>query len=328
MNTCEAVEIIEGEAQENINDSVPEKPQVKTVEPYKVKAYVSFEDVDKVDERLHCWMAQQLLKKDPEIFNRKVKEPIFYKLLSISNDGRTGEALTNEPNVTHCNFFIHINERSTHYKEALHFVTGDKWQFRAHAEYGLTEEMRLELKRRNEKREESLRLRALEEERLKQVIIDNTPEPDQQGTLTQWPLLITGYELSIEDKLAGLKENIAKGERIFGWWDGAELFPNIRGENPLQVRRPDFELLSFDEPTLRLTIKEFTPYPNTDKEHFELSFSFNYTHVNGKDRKMTEIIGFYANDVRPFVEAWETYQQQQAILKTLKEAEVIDGRND
>ena len=29
MNTCEAVEIIEGEAQENINDSVPEKPQVK-----------------------------------------------------------------------------------------------------------------------------------------------------------------------------------------------------------------------------------------------------------------------------------------------------------
>ena len=328
MNTCEAVEIIEGEAQENINDSVPEKPQVKTVEPYKVKAYVSFEDVDKVDERLHCWMAQQLLKKDPEIFNCKVKEPIFYKLLSISNDGRTGEALTNEPNVTHCNFFILINERSTHYKEALHFVTGDKWQFRAHAEYGLTEEMRLVLKRRNEKREESLRLRALEEERLKQVIIDNTPEPDQQGTLTQWPLLITGYELSIEDKLAGLKENIAKGERIFGWWDGAELFPDIRGENPLQVRRPDFELLSFDEPTLRLTIKEFTPYPNTDKEHFELSFGFNYTHENGMDRKMTEIIGFYANDVRPFVEAWETYQQQQAILKTLKEAEVIDGRND
>ena len=53
MNTCEAVEIIEGEAQENINDSGPEKPQVKTVEPYKVKAYVSFEDVDKVDEHLN-----------------------------------------------------------------------------------------------------------------------------------------------------------------------------------------------------------------------------------------------------------------------------------
>ena len=325
MNTCEAVEIIEGEAQENINDSVPEKPQVKTVEPYKVKAYVSFEDVDKVDERLHCWMAKQMLDKDPEIFNFTVKEPIFYKLLSISNDGRTGEALTNEPNVTHCNFFIHINERSTHYKEALHFVTGDKWQFRAHAEYGLTEEMRLELKRRNEKREESLRLWALEEERLKQVIIDNTPEPDQQGTLTQWPLLITNYELSIEDKLACLKENIAKGERIFGWWDGAELFPDIRGENPLQVRRPDFELLSFDEPTLRLTIKEFTPYPNMDKEHFELSFGFNYTHTYGKDKKMTEIIGFYANDVRPFKEAWETYHTQQTILNTLKEAEVDDG---
>ena len=43
---------------------------------------------------------------------------------------------------------------------------------------------------------------------------------------------------------------------------------------------------------------------------------------------MTEIIGFYANDVRPFKEAWETYHAQQTILKTLKEAEVIDGRND
>lgn len=322
MNTCEAVEIIEGEDQEQLNDQIPEEPKVVTVEPYKVKAYVSFVGVDKVDKRLHCWMAKQLMDKDPEIFKRKVRYPIFYKLLSINEDGCTGEALTNEPNVTHCNFFIHINERITHYKEALHFVTADKWQFRAHAEYGLTEEMLLELKRRNEKREESLRLRALGEERLKQAIIDNTPEPDQQGTLTQWPLLITGYELSIEDKLAGLKENIAKGERIFGWWDGAELFPNILGENPLQVRRPDFELLSFDEPTLRLTIKEFTPYPNMDKEHFELSFGFNYAHVNGKDKKMAEIIGFYTNDVRPFKEAWETYHVQQSILKTLKEAEV------
>ena len=322
MNTCNAEEICEGENQEQLNDQISEKPQVVTVEPYEVKAYVSFEGVDKVDKRLHCWMAKQMMEKDPDIFNRKLYSPIFYKLLSINEDGCTGTALTNEPNVTHCNFFIHINERTTHYKELLHFVTADKWEFRARAEYGLTEEMRLELKRRNEKREESLRLRALEEERLKQVIIDNTPEPDQQGTLTQWPLLITGYELSIEDKLAGLKENIAKGERIFGWWDGAELFPNIRGENPLQVRRPDFELLSFDEPTLRLTIKEFTPYPNTDKEHFELSFGFNYTHVNGEDRKMTEIIGFYANDIRPFIEAWETYHQQQAILKTFKEAEV------
>ena len=322
MNTCNAEEICEGENQEQLNDQISEKPQVVTVEPYEVKAYVSFEGVDKVDKRLHCWMAKQMMEKDPDIFNRKLYSPIFYKLLSINEDGCTGTALTNEPNVTHCNFFIHINERTTHYKELLHFVTADKWEFRARAEYGLTEEMRLELKRRNEKREESLRLRALEEERLKQVIIDNTPEPDQQGTLTQWPLLITGYELSIEDKLAGLKENIAKGERIFGWWDGAELFPNIRGENPLQVRRPDFELLSFDEPTLRLTIKEFTPYPNMDKEHFELSFGFNYTHVNGEDRKMTEIIGFYANDIRPFIEAWETYHQQQAILKTFKEAEV------
>ena len=322
MNTCNAEEICEGENQEQLNDQISEKPQVVTVEPYEVKAYVSFEGVDKVDKRLHCWMAKQMMEKDPDIFNRKLYSPIFYKLLSINEDGRTGTALTNEPNVTHCNFFIHINERTTHYKELSHFVTADKWEFRAHAEYGLTEEMRLELKRRNEKREESLRLRALEEERLKQVIINNTPQPDQQGVLAEWPLLITGVDFSIEDKVTKIKETVTVGERVFGWWDGAELFPSIRGENPLQVRRPDFELISFDEQTLHLTIKEFTPYPNMDKEHIELSFAFNYTHVNGEDKKMSEIIGFYANDVRPFKEAWETYQQQQAILKTL---EVNDG---
>lgn len=325
MNTCNTEEICEGENQEQLNDQIPEKPQVVTVEPYEVKAYVSFEGVDKVDKRLHCWMAKQMMEKDPDIFNRKLYSPIFYKLLSINEDGCTGTALTNEPNVTHCNFFIHINERTTHYKELVHFVTADKWEFRAHAEYGLTEEMRLELKRRNEKREESLRLRALEEERLKQVIIDNTPEPDQPGELTEWSLLITGVDFSIEDKVTKIKETVTVGERVFGWWDGAELFPSIRGENPLQVRRPDFELISFDEQTLHLTIKEFTPYPNMDKEHIELSFAFNYTHVNGEDKKMSEIIGFYANDVRPFKEAWETYHQQQAILKTLKEAEVDDG---
>ena len=325
MNTCNAEEICEGENQEQLNDQIPEKPQVVTVEPYEVKAYVSFEGVDKVDKRLHCWMAKQMMEKDPDIFNRKLYSPIFYKLLSINEDGCTGTALTNAPNVTHCNFFIHINERTTHYKELLHFVTADKWEFRAHAEYGLTEEMRLELKRCNEKREESLRLRALEEERLKQVIINNTPQPDQQGVLAEWPLLITGVYFSIEDKVTKIKETVTVGERVFGWWDGAELFPSIRGENPLQVRRPDFELISFDEQTLHLTIKEFTPYPNMDKEHIELSFAFNYTHVNGEDKKMSEIIGFYANDVRPFKEAWETYHQQQAILKTLKEAEVDDG---
>ena len=325
MNTCNAEEICEGENQEQLNDQISEKPQVVTVEPYEVKAYVSFEGVDKVDKRLHCWMAKQMMEKDPDIFNRKLYSPIFYKLLSINEDGRTGTALTNEPNVTHCNFFIHINERTTHYKELSHFVTADKWEFRAHAEYGLTEEMRLELKRRNEKREESLRLRALEEERLKQVIINNTPQPDQQGVLAEWPLLITGVDFSIEDKVTKIKETVTVGERVFGWWDGAELFPSIRGENPLQVRRPDFELISFDEQTLHLTIKEFTPYPNMDKEHIELSFAFNYTHVNGEDKKMSEIIGFYANDVRPFKEAWETYLAQQTILNTLKEAEVDDG---
>ena len=325
MNTCNTEEICEGQNQEQLNDQIPEKPQVVTVEPYEVKAYVSFEGVDKVDKRLHCWMAKQMMEKDPDIFNRKLYSPIFYKLLSINEDGCTGTALTNEPNVTHCNFFIHINERTTHYKELVHFVTADKWEFRAHAEYGLTEEMRLELKRRNEKREESLRLRALEEERLKQVIINNTPHSDQQGVLAEWPLLITGVDFSIEDKVTKIKETVTVGERVFGWWDGAELFPSIRGENPLQVRRPDFELISFDEQTIHLTIKEFTPYPNMDKEHIELSFAFNYTHVNGEDKKMSEIIGFYANDVRPFKEAWETYHQQQAILKTLKEAEVDDG---
>lgn len=324
MNTSEAVEMCEGENQEPLNDLIPEKPQVVTVEPYKVKAYISFEGVDKVDKRLHCWQAQQLLKKDPEIFKRQVRDPIFYKLLSINEDGYTGEALTNEPNVTHCNFFIHINERTTHYKELMHFVTDDKWQFRAHAEYGLTEEMRLELKRRNEKREESLRLKALEEERLKQVVIDNTPNLDQEGLLTQWPMLITGLDFSVEDKITRIKEAIALGERVFGWWDGAELFPNIHGENPLQVRRPDFELVSFDEEALHVTIKEFNLYPFNDKEFIQLSFAYNYTHVGGKDKKITEIIGLYANDVRPFQKAWETYHQQQAVLKTLKEAEVTD----
>ena len=324
MNTCNTEEICEGQNEGQINDLVLEKPQVVTVEPYKVKAYVNFEGVDKVDKRLHCWMAKQMLDKDPDIFKRQARDPIFYKLLSISKDGYTGEALTNEPNVTHCNFFIHINERTTHYKELMHFVTDDKWQFRAHAEYGLTEEMRLELKRRKEKREESLRLRALEEERLKQVVIDNTPHPDQPGELSEWPVLVTGMELNIEDKLAKIKESINTGERVFGWWDGSELFPKIRGENPLSVRAADFELISFNEDSRRAVIKEFTPYPNMDKEHIELSFGFNYTHMHGEDKRIENIIGVYANDIRPFVEAWKTYHQQQAILKTLKEAEVTD----
>ena len=137
-------------------------------------------------------------------------------------------------------------------------------------------------------------------------------------------MLVTGQELNIEDKLAKIKESITTGERVFGWWDGSELFPNICGENPLSVRAADFELISFNEDSRRAVIKEFTPYPNMDKEHIELSFGFNYTHVGGEDKQIENIIGVYANDVRPFVEAWKTYHQQQAILKTLKEAEVTD----
>ena len=283
MNTCNTEEICEGQHEGQVNDLVPENPSRRHVEPYKVKAYVNFEGVDKVDKRLHCWMAKQMLDKDPEIFKRQDRDHIFYKLLSINEDDYTGEALTNEPNVTHCNFCIQINERTSQYKELIHIVTGDKWQFRAYAEYGLTEEMRLELKRRNEKREESLRLRALEEERLKQVIVDNTPHPYQPGELSEWPVLVTGMELNIEDKLAKIKESINTGERVFGWWDGFELFPKIHGENPLSVRAADFELISFDEDSRRAVIKEFTPYPNADKEHIELSFGFNYTHMGGED---------------------------------------------
>lgn len=325
MNTCEAVEVIDGEAQEKINDSVSEKPQVETVEPYKVKAYVSFEGVDKVDEKLHCWMAKQLLEKNPDIFNRCVKDPIFYKLLSINADGRTGEALTNEPNVTHCNFFIHINERATHYKEAVNFVTEDKWQFRAHAEYGLTEEMKLELKQRNEKREESLRLRALEEERIKQVIHDNTPSPDKTGELTEWDVLITSQDFKVEEKLAKIKEIIASNLPIFGWWDGSELFPALHGNNPLAVRAPDFQLISLDVEVKRVTVKEFTPYPGSGKEDIEMGFAYTYTHSWGKNKKIDNIIGIYPLDVKPFKEAWQTYREQQTILKTLKEEEVCNG---
>ena len=62
-----------------------------------------------------------------------------------------------------------------------------------------------------------------------------------------------------------------------------------------------------------------------DKEHIELSFGFNYTYVGGGDKQIENIIGVYANDVISFVETWKTKQQQQAILKTLKEAEVDDG---
>lgn len=318
MNTCNTEEICEGQHEGQVNDLVPEKPPVLTVEPYKVKAYVNFEGVDKVDKRLHCWMAKQMLDKDPEIFKRQARDPIFYKLLSINEDDYTGEALTNEPNVTHCNFYIQINERTSQYKELIHIVTGDKWQFRAYAEYGLTEEMRLELKRRNEKREESLRLRALEEERLKQVIVDNTPHPDQPGELSEWPVLVTGMELNIEDKLAKIKESINTGERVFGWWDGSELFPKIHGENPLSVRAADFELISFDEDSRRAVIKEFTPYPNADKEHIELSFGFNYTHIGGEYKRIENIFGAYANDVGPFIEAQKLYDEQQAVLKSIR----------
>lgn len=325
MNTCNTEEICEGQNEGQINDLAPEKPPVVTVEPYKVKAYVSFEGVDKVDKRLHCWMAKQMLDKDPEIFNREAHSPIFYKLLSINEDDRTGEALTNEPNVTHCNFFIHINERSTHYKEAVNFVTGDKWQFRAHAEYGLTEAMKLELKQRNEKREESLRLRALEEERIKQVVIDNTPSPDKTGELTEWDVLITSQDFEVEEKLAKIKELIASNSPIFGWWDGFELFPTLRGNNPLTVRTPDFQLISLDEEVRRVTVKEFTPYPGSDKEDIEIGFAYTYTHSWGKDKKIDNIIGIYPLDVKPFKEALQTYHEQQAILKTLKGEEVCDG---
>lgn len=46
MNTCNGETMCEGEDQEPLNDSISEKPQVVTVEPYKVKAYVNFEGVD------------------------------------------------------------------------------------------------------------------------------------------------------------------------------------------------------------------------------------------------------------------------------------------
>lgn len=320
MNTSEAVEVIDGGVQEKINDSVAEKPQVKTVEPYKVKAYVSFEGVDKVDEKLHCWMAKQLLEKNPEIFNRKVCSPIFYKLLSINEDGRTGTALTNEPNVSHANFFITLNERAVYAEDVLHFVTSDKWQFRAHAENYLTEEQKQELKRRHARIEERETQRKLDEERVKQLELDNQPTASTPFELTTWNLLVSDKDFPAGYKLDTYEKAVASNEIVYGWWDGEEYFSKNYGRSPIAERKPDFQLVSVDRTNRQVTVKEFTPCTAIDRENYSLSFVLWVNH-SIEHKVINGIAGMYMLDMQPYREARAIFDEQQAILKTLKDVE-------
>lgn len=324
MNTCEEVEICEGEDQEKLNDNVAEKPQVEIVEPYEVKAYVSFEGVQHVDEKLHLWMAKQMLEKDPEIFNRKIYSPIFYKLLSINEDGRTGTALTNEPNVTHTNFFITLNERTLYAAEVLHFITADRWQMRAHAENHLTKEQEQELKLRHARIEERETQRKLDEERAKQRELDNRPTADTPFELATWNLLVSDKDFPARDKFDAYEKAVTDNNPIFGWWDGEEYFSKNYGKSPIAERKPDFQLVSVDRINRQVTVKEFTPCNVMDKENYSLSFVIWVDrHIDTK--KINGVAGMYLLDMQPYLESQAIFDEQQAILKTLKEAEVDDG---
>ena len=324
MNTCNTEEICEGQNVGQINDLVPEKPQVVTVEPYKVKAYVSFEGVDKVDKRLHCWMAKQMMDKDPEIFKRKVRYPIFYKLLSINEDGCTGEALTNEPNVAHANFFITLNERTVFSTEVLHFVTSDKWQMRAHVENYLTEEQEQELKLRHARIEEREIQNKLEEEHAKQRELNNHPTADTPFELATWNLLVSDKDFPASGKFDTYEKAVADNNLIFGWWDGEEYFSKNYGKSPIAERKPDFQLVSVDRINRQVTVKEFTPCNIMDKENYSLSFVIWVDH-HMDTKKINGVAGMYLLDMQPYLESQAIFDEQQAILNTLKEAEVDDG---
>lgn len=324
MNTCEAVEICEGEDQVKINDRVPEKPQIETVEPYEVKAYVSFEEVQLVDEKLHLWMAKQMLEKDPEIFNRKSYSPIFYKLLSINEDGRTGTALTNAPNVAHANFFITLNERTVYSTEVLHFVTSDKWQMRAYVENYLTEEQEQELKLRHARIEEREIQNKLEEEHAKQRELDNHPTADTPFELATWNLLVSDKDFPASGKFDTYEKAVADNKPVFGWWDGEEYFSKNYGKSPIAERKPDFQLVSVDRINRQVTVKEFTPCNIMDKENYSLSFVI-WVDRHMDTKKINGVAGMYLLDMQPYLESQAIFNEQQAILKTLKEAEVDDG---
>lgn len=302
-------------------DATAEKPQIETVEPYEVKAYVTFDGVQHVDEKLHLWMAKQMLEKDPEIFNRKLYSPIFYKLLSFNADGRTGIALTNEPNVSHVNFFITVNERTVHSTETIHFVNSEHWSMRAHSETYLTEEQTQELKLRHERIEERHRQEALDEERSKQLELDNYPTVDTPFELATWNLLVSNRDFPATEKYKVYEQAVVDNTAVFGWWDGEQYFAEHRGRSPIRERKPDFQLVAVDQTNKQATVKEFTPCPVTDKENYNLAFvvwvgnSMECVGIKG-------IAGMSMIDMQPFLEAKVIFDEQQAILRTLKEAEV------
>lgn len=322
MNTCNTEEIYTDENQTQINPQVIKQPEVITAEPYEVKAYVNFEGVDKVDKRLHCWMAKQMLEKDPEIFKRKVYSPIFYKLMSINEDGRTGIALTNEPNVAYVNFFITLNERTVYtVGEVSHFVTSDKWMLHAHSKFHLTEEQEQELKLRHARAKERDIQRKLEEERVKQRELDNLPTTETPFKLATWDLLVSDKDFLASDKFDVYEKVIADNKVVFGWWDGENYFANYPNGNPIAERKPDFQLVSIDRNNRQVIIKEFTPCNVIDRENYSLSFVIQ-VEEDRESKKIKGVGSMYMLDMRPYREAKAIFDEQQAILKTLKEADL------
>lgn len=324
MNTGNTIETCTAVNQENNNDQPAQTSKVITVEPYEVKAYVSFEGVDKVDEKLHCWMAKQMLEKDPEIFNHKLYSPIFYKLLSISEDGHTGVALTNEPNVTHTNFFITLNERTVYSEEVLHYVTPDKWQLRAHAEHRLTEEQIQELRLRHARLDEYDQQRKLEEEKTEQRILANLPTEDTPFELATWDILVSPKDFPISVKFDAYEKAVADNRTVLGWWDGEEHFSRNYGVSPIAERKPDFQLVSVDRINKKVTVKEFTPCTIQDRENFSLAFVALVSNLT-PIKEIKEVAGMYMFDMQPYRESKAIFDEQQALLKTLKETEVVDG---
>ena len=321
MNTCNTEEICVDENQEQINDLVPEKPQVVAVEPYEVHAYVDHEGVRELDRRLHVWKAQQMLAANPDIFTRTLPNGYFYKLISINDDGRTGRVLTNEPNVAHACTFITLRERTTYFKDTIVLVSDEDWQFRAHTEVKITEEQAEELRRRHEKLEEAERQHQLDLLEKKKIIEQNTPAPDAPGTLAEWNLIVSHKDVPADVKLV-YYDKCARGDTpVFGWWDGEEHFRANYGESPIAKKAPDFQLVSVDIENHKVTVKEFTPCPFEDKERYWLSFIIFVNRLDFQS-SIKGMGGMYLLDMAPFYKDLAEYNQQQALLATMPQLEV------
>ena len=290
--------------------------ELPTTDWYEVEAYVHFPGADRVSRLIHEWFAGKMLAENPDIFTYCGQGDYRYRLVEIGKDG-AGKILTNEPNLSKVSMGITLNERTTYYKSKLTFVTSDNWEINVHKHYTESEEEKqraLELdKNRQRRQQELMKLERIEQE----TIEKNTPKVFE-GPIVEWELQISNMDIPIGNKIAAINKILDSKEEIYGWWDGEMKFRQYP-KDLRAISLPDFRVISIHPESRKVSIQEFTNPPGDSRNTHMLGFAFLYNQGTVfEDREISGILGAYPLDRAPFELAQREYDEQQAVLKSIR----------